>query len=144
MSIFYSFWIFYEHNILIIEFFSYKIYNDDMNTLGDRLKSLRKERHLTQSELAEELHLTRHQISNYETNQVEPGLEAIINYCKFFNTRADFLLGLDEDYDNANLEQHTIQQIVRSANRLSSEKKNRYLNQVRLYAIFLERHKETL
>lgn len=115
-----------------------------MNTIGDRLKVLRKERHLTQAELAEELHLTRYQISNYETNQVVPALDAIINYCKFFNARADFLLGLDEDYDNANLEQHTLQQIVRSANRLSSEKRNRYLNQVRLYAIFLERHKETL
>jgi len=144
MGIFFTFKLNFEHIIHTIENSLYKLYNDDMNTLGDRLKSLRKERQLTQSELAEELHLTRYQISNYETNQVEPGLEAIINYCKFFNARADFLLGLDEDFDNANLEQHTIQQIVRSANRLSPEKRNRYLNQVRLYAIFLERHKETL
>ncbi|MFF8513652.1 helix-turn-helix domain-containing protein, partial [Streptomyces sp. NPDC015492] len=41
-----------------------------MKTLGDRLRELRKGRRLTQTELASQLHLTRHQISTYENDQV--------------------------------------------------------------------------
>lgn len=115
-----------------------------MKTLGDRLRELRKGRRLTQTELASRLHLTRHQISTYENDQVLPSLEVIINYCKFFNARVDFLLDIANDFEHADLEQQVINQIIKSSNRLSSSQRKNFLNQVRLYAIFLERHKENL
>lgn len=114
-----------------------------MKTLGERLRELRKERDLNQTELANILHLTRNQIASYEQDRVQPSLDIIVLYCKFFNTSADYLLDISHDSNDVSLEQQVINQILQSSKRLSTEHREKYLKQLKLYAIFLERYKES-
>ncbi|MDE7178367.1 MAG: helix-turn-helix domain-containing protein [Lachnospiraceae bacterium] len=49
-----------------------------MAEVGKHIKKIRKERNLTQDDLADRLHCTRQTISNYETGKSEPGIEILI------------------------------------------------------------------
>lgn len=61
--------------------------------LGNRLKKLRNEYKLTQQKLADKLGINRATIAGYETKNVEPGHEILIELANFFNCSTDFLLG---------------------------------------------------
>lgn len=60
--------------------------------LGNRLLNLRKEKHLSQEELAEKLDVTRQTISKWETNQSTPDFDKIVPICDLFEITADELL----------------------------------------------------
>lgn len=62
---------------------------------GDRLKTLRKEKGLTQTELGEMLGLDKSTICCYEKGTRQPPLENIIDFMQIFNVTADYLLGSD-------------------------------------------------
>ena len=64
-----------------------------METLGDRLKSLRKEKGYTLEQVADKLNTTKVTISRYEKNLREPKKETISQLAKLFNVSADYLLG---------------------------------------------------
>ena len=63
-------------------------------SFGDRLRSLREDSDLTQTELAQAIHMTQRKISYIECGKYEPGVDDIIAFCRFFNVSADYLLGL--------------------------------------------------
>lgn len=65
--------------------------------LPERLKNLRKERGLSQKELAEELQLTQRKISYLETGQLEPDLATLWKISNFFEVTTDYLLGIKDD-----------------------------------------------
>ncbi len=67
-----------------------------MNFFTDRLKTLRKEKKLTQKELAEQIGIKQNSYSDWETGKNEPSLENIIKLTKIFDTTADELLGIDK------------------------------------------------
>lgn len=67
-----------------------------MEIFGQRIKSLRKEQGLTQTQLAEQMHLDKSTIAKYETNRIAPSAELIIAFAKFFNVETDYLLGLKD------------------------------------------------
>lgn len=69
-----------------------------MNTLGQRIKSLRLEQKLTQIELANKLFLDKSTIAKYETDAIEPSISELIRLAKFFNVSTDYLLGLKDIY----------------------------------------------
>lgn len=121
-----------------------KVYTYFMDTIGDRLRELRKSKKLTQSELAEILHLTRTQISSYENSQATPGIEVIISYCRYFEVSADYLLNIKDDIESTKLEQQVINKILNTVKRLNNVQKQKYLTHLRLYATFLERYKDSL
>lgn len=65
-----------------------------MNVLfNERLKALRKEKDLKQSELAEAINVTQRKISYWETGQLEPDLENLWKLSDYFNVSVDFLIG---------------------------------------------------
>ena len=64
--------------------------------LGRRLKELRKEKGLTQKELAEKLNLNSVTYLHYEKAQREPPLSVLADMAKFFDVSIDFLLGLSD------------------------------------------------
>ena len=72
--------------------------------IGDRMKSLRMDKGLTQKELASKLNLSVTAISHYEAGNREPNLNIIILYAKFFNVSTDYILGLSRQ-KNQNLNQ---------------------------------------
>ena len=72
------------------------LYNFFMETIGNKIKELRKERKLTQKELAKGLKVGQASVCEWEKNQYEPTASAIIALCKFFDVSADYLLGLSD------------------------------------------------
>lgn len=58
------------------------------------LSRFRKNKQLTQIDLANELNLTRNNISDWEIGRTEPSLETLIKISNYFNVTIDELLGL--------------------------------------------------
>ncbi len=71
-------------------------------TIGDRLLKLRKERNLSQEELANVLDVSRQTISKWETNQSVPDFDKIVPLCNYFNITTDELLTGKENIVEAN------------------------------------------
>ncbi|MCI1999575.1 MAG: helix-turn-helix domain-containing protein [Clostridia bacterium] len=59
----------------------------------DRLKKLRKENKMTQTELGKRLNYGYTAISNYETGRNEPGIKELIALADIFNVSVDYLIG---------------------------------------------------
>ena len=61
-----------------------------------KIKELRQEKELTQSELAKEIGVNRRTITGYEAGRRQPDIDTIKKLCKFFNVTSDYLLGIEE------------------------------------------------
>ncbi|MGF7431057.1 helix-turn-helix transcriptional regulator [Thermoanaerobacterium thermosaccharolyticum] len=60
---------------------------------GERLSQLRKEKGLTQEELAKALNMTRSSLSLYEIGKRDPDTDTLKKIADFFNVSTDYLLG---------------------------------------------------
>lgn len=67
-----------------------------MKTFSSRLIALRKERQMTQSDLAKAIHKTRSTVSGYETEGKEPDYEMLCSLAEYFGVSTDYLLGIDD------------------------------------------------
>ncbi len=65
-------------------------------SFGEKIKSLREELDLNQTELGAKIHMTQRKISYIECNKCEPSLDDIRAFCKFFKVSADYLLETEE------------------------------------------------
>jgi len=63
-------------------------------TFGEKIKNLREDSDLNQSELGKRTNMTQRKISYIENNKYEPSLNDIRQLCLFFNVSADYLLDL--------------------------------------------------
>jgi transcriptional regulator with XRE-family HTH domain len=63
---------------------------------GDRLKRLRTERKITQSELGKLFGISSSTIGMYEQNRREPDAQTLIKIAEYFEVSTDYLLGNDE------------------------------------------------
>ena len=61
-------------------------------TIGERIYTLRKEKNISQEELANELNVSRQSVSKWETNQSTPDFDKIVLLCRFFGITTDELL----------------------------------------------------
>lgn len=59
----------------------------------NRIKELRENLNLTQTELGKKLNLSQITISGYERGYRDPDLETLLKLAKFFNVSIDYLLG---------------------------------------------------
>lgn len=64
-----------------------------MEKFGERLAALRKERGLSQEDLAEKLQLIRQTISKWETGASKPDLELLVRLAELLNVSVDGMLG---------------------------------------------------
>lgn len=62
-------------------------------TFGEKLRLLREEQELNQTELGQKLGMTQRKISYLERDRYEPGLQDLQAICAFFRVSADYLLG---------------------------------------------------
>ncbi len=62
-------------------------------TFGEKLRLLREERELNQTQLGAAIHMTQRKISYLETGRYEPGMDDLVALCRFFHVSADYLLG---------------------------------------------------
>ena len=65
--------------------------------IGKRLRDLREDADLTQSELAKILNINKHSISSYERDKSEPPDDIKIKIVEYFNISSDYLLGITND-----------------------------------------------
>ena len=67
-----------------------------MVNIGERLRALRNERGITQTELSKRIGLSKAMISSYELEQRQPSYAALIKLATYFRVSTDFLLGLEK------------------------------------------------
>lgn len=67
-------------------------------TVGKRIKALRKAANITQEELAKQLFLSRSCIANYEVNKRNPDIVIVQRVADHFNVTLNYLMG-SEDSD---------------------------------------------
>ena len=64
--------------------------------LNEKLKTLRKARHLTQDEFAKQTGIGRSATSMYESGKREPNYDTLRQIAKFYDVSTDYLLGNDD------------------------------------------------
>jgi transcriptional regulator with XRE-family HTH domain len=67
----------------------------NMVNLGERLRALRNEKRITQTEMSRRTGITPVMISSYELEQRQPSFETLIKLAAFFGTTTDYLLGIE-------------------------------------------------
>ncbi|WP_100066012.1 helix-turn-helix domain-containing protein [Miniphocaeibacter massiliensis] len=65
-------------------------------TIGDKIKTLRKEHNLTQTELGKILGIEKSTVSMYENNRSTPNDDIKIKIAKYFNISVDYLIGFSD------------------------------------------------
>jgi len=65
---------------------------------GLRLKELRERKHLSQSDVAKRLEVTRSTISGYECNTITPSVDQLIKLAVLYNTSLDYMMGMDNRF----------------------------------------------
>ena len=93
-----------------------------MTDFGNRLKNLRLRKHMTQSDLAERLGVTKSVISAYETGLRMPSYDILIKISRNFRVTTDYLLGLEskQEIDVSGLtedEIHALTNLVKAMQR---------------------------
>ena len=63
-------------------------------SFGEKIRGLREDRDLNQTQLGKAVHMTQRKISYIECGKYEPGIDDIIAFCRFFKVSADYLLGI--------------------------------------------------
>lgn len=66
-------------------------------TVGERIKYIRRKRGLTQIDLSLLLDVSKNTVSNYERNHTEPDVNALRVIARKLSTTTDFILGLSDN-----------------------------------------------
>lgn len=74
-----------------------------MATFNERLRQLRKEKHLTLDELAVDLKTTKTTLSRYENDLRDPKSEIVNQFADYFGVTTDYMLG-KSDVRNLNID----------------------------------------
>lgn len=69
-------------------------------TFGEKIRLLREEKEINQTQLGEAVNMTQRKVSYIERDKYEPSISDIIAFCHFFNVSADYLLGLQKRKNN--------------------------------------------
>lgn len=70
----------------------------DFAFIGQRIKEVRSEKHLTQEYIANKSNVNVSHISNIETNKVKVSLTLLVNICNALGVTMDYLL--ENEYHN--------------------------------------------
>ena len=82
---------------------------------GYWLKNLRQQHHLTQTQVAHRLNLSKTSISGYENNVKMPSQDVLIKLAGLYRVSTDYLLGLDDE------EMISVEGLTRQQRRLVEE-----------------------
>ena len=75
-------------------------------SLGEKIQILRKQKGMTQDQLAEILNVSRQAISKWETNESQPDIERLAEIGNLFNVSTDFLIKGEHSYAPAHSYTH--------------------------------------
>lgn len=88
-----------------------------------QLKQLRKEKGLTQAQVAHRIGITRSALSAYENNTRCPSYDVLISFAHFFGVSTDYLLGMNKRrfVDVSGLNEQEVAAIVNMVNLLRAK-----------------------
>ncbi len=66
-------------------------------TFGKRIRNLREDKDLNQTQLGKAVNMTQRKISYIENGTYEPSIDDIVSFCRFFNVSSDYLLGIKDE-----------------------------------------------
>ncbi len=66
-------------------------------TIGEKIRNLREEKELNQTELGKKIGMTQRKLSYIECGKCEPNIDDLKAICAFFDISADYLLGLPQN-----------------------------------------------
>lgn len=73
-------------------------------SIGTTIKNLRRERDMTQEQLAEHLGITANAVSQWECDRTAPDISQLPLLSRIFDVTADYLLGIDNDKDEEKID----------------------------------------
>jgi len=79
--------------------------------LGQRLKQLRKEKGMTQAELAEALGVSTGTVAMWETNKRKPTFEMLERLSDIFDKQVGYIMGTSNDDSSAALREDEVNQL---------------------------------
>ncbi len=79
---------------------------------GENLKLIRKNKNMSQDELAEKVNVTRQSVSKWENGEAYPEMNNILELCKIFNCKINDLVHTDMS-DIASLDEEIVMKIVK-------------------------------
>ncbi len=95
---------------------------------GQRIRDLRKEKRLSQTELADVVHVSQQTITAWENDKAEPSSSAIAALADYFGVTTDYLLGRTHTPQFTAKEENDLQVILKNTiNGLSNEAGLSYL-----------------
>jgi transcriptional regulator with XRE-family HTH domain len=102
-----------------------KISRRIMNTVGERIKSLRTQAEMTQSDLAAKVGLTYVQIGRYEKRGAVPSSDVLSKLADALNTTTDFLMhGSVQDKASSQINDNELLSLFRSVEKMNNEDKS--------------------
>ena len=79
---------------------------------GDNLKLIRKNKNMSQEELAEKVNVTRQSVSKWENGEAYPEMNNILELCKIFNCKINDLVHTDMS-DITSLDEEIVMRVVK-------------------------------
>ena len=67
-------------------------------SFGEKLKLLREEKELNQTQLGSAVNMTQRKVSYLENDKYEPSTDDLRALCRYFNVSADYLLGFPKSF----------------------------------------------
>ena len=98
--------------------------------IGLKIKELRKQRNLSQSELADLLCISQKTISSYERNRTQPNIEMIEEMCKVLNCKKTDFMEEQPEFLDLKIDEF---ELVREYRGMNEKEKNSLI----LYAKYL-------
>ncbi|MHC5523301.1 helix-turn-helix domain-containing protein [Ligilactobacillus saerimneri] len=83
--------------------------------IGQRIRDLRKQKKMSQSELAKIIGVTQTTITAWETGKAEPSSSAVANLADYFNVTTDYLLGRPEEKRDDGIDHTALEKAIDEA-----------------------------
>lgn len=74
-----------------------------MGRVYRRIRGLREERNLTQTQLANHLHISQTTYSRYENGRLDIPSEILLQLADFYHVTTDYILGRSDSTDNKSI-----------------------------------------
>lgn len=105
-----------------------------------RLKDLRKEKKITQAQVAKYLGITQQHYSSYERNVIKLNVDILVKLATFYNTSTDYILGLNTKNPNLTTEKTIKSKIEIVEDYLCLKKCEKIISTPLIYKINKEDH----
>lgn len=91
--------------------------------MGNKLKELRKQKRLTQKQVADRIGLAVSAVSSYEAGNRYPSYDVLIKLARIFHVSTDYLLGMTDkkEIDVAGLNEEEVEAISQLVNILKNK-----------------------